>query len=251
MGVETALAIGAGTSAVGSLLSYGENRAARKRGEQASNQAQALTQGANGVDQLILSQFNKPNSGQDGYLQYLRSNPGALKPYQFDASQMFKDLQARDQFTINDQIAQLSAGAGSLGNRFGTGFANRSGMVRERFAADIAARNAGISQSSFNNALQFGQQGFSLAQNNQNQLLGLLLNSQQGRTSQQLQALGLGMSVPAGTSGQQLAQGGVDLAQLLLLGKAFGGGGGTSSTYLPTFGGGGYNPWSMTLGGGR
>jgi hypothetical protein len=225
MGVETALAIGAGSSLVGSVLGYGEQRAARKRQERMSDQAINLTQGANPVDSLILQHLSRPNSGQDGFLQMLRNNPNALKPYTFDYSQAFKDLQARDQYTINDQVSGLRAGAGSLGERFGGGFASREALLRGRFGADISARNAGIAQSSFNNALQFGSQGYAVGQQQNNALLGLLLNSEQGRTQQQLAAMGMAAAPLPSTAGT-IAQGGVDIAQLMLLGRYFGGTGG-------------------------
>lgn len=247
MGIETAAAIGAGASLLNSVGGYAESRAARKRQGQAQDQALALTQGPNAVDQFIMGQLSKPNSGQDGFLQYLRSNPGGLKPFQYDQSQAFKGLQAQDNYTINDQVNQLRSSAGSLGQRFGSGFASKEAILRSRFGADISARNAGISQNSFNNALQFGLQGYGLGQQQQNGLLSLLLSSQQGRTGQQLQALGFGAQ-PLPSAVQPLAQGGTDIAQLLLLGNYLRNNpGGATST--PTAGTNtGYSPqarWGM------
>lgn len=225
MGLETALAIGAGANVLGGILGYGEQRAARKRQENLGNQAQGLTQGPNQVDQLIMSQLSKPNTGQDGFLQMLRSNPNTLKPYMFNYSQAFQDLQSRDKFVLQDQLAGLRSSAGSLGERFGSGFAAKEGMLRARYGADISARNAGIAQNSFNTALQYGSQGYAMGQSQNNQLLQLLLSSQQGRTGQQLAALGIAGQPLPGTAGT-IAQGGTDLAQLLVLGNYLRGSGG-------------------------
>jgi hypothetical protein len=242
MGIETAaLLIGGGSSIASGILNYGEQRAARKRTEKNQDAAVGLTQGPNAVDQLIMGQLSKPNSGQDGFMQYLRSTPGALKPYLYDQSAAFKGLQANDQFNINDQVNQLSAGAGSLGARFGSGFAAHDAMLRSRFAAGISARNAGISQSSFNTALQAAMSGYGMQQSQNNGLLGLLLQSQQGRTQAQLAARGLASAPLPGTA-QSVGQSGIDVAQLMLLGKYFGGGAGTTTP--PIIGSsGGFNPW--------
>lgn len=191
MGVETAIAIGAGSQLLGAGLQYGENRAARKRVQ------------AN--EDLIKQNIN---SGQDSFLQYLRSDPTALKPFQFDASQAFKDLQAQDTLNTNDQINQLRSGAGSLGARFGSGFAAREAMLRSRITAANDARNAGIEQSSFNNALNAGMSDFNSSRTNQLQLLSLL---QGGGLAQQQFAAG-----PAGT-GNMLGQAGGDIGSLLTL----------------------------------
>lgn len=245
MGIETAIAIGAGTQLLGSVLNYGEQRAARKRQQKAQDTGVQLTQGSNPVDQMILQQLSRPNTGQDGFLQMLRNNPNSLKPYMFNYSQAFQDLRANDRFNLQDQLAGLRTSAGSLGERFGSGFAAKEGMLRNRFAADISARNAGIAQNSFNTALQYGASGYALsqqmAQNQNAQLLGLLLNSQQGRTSQQLQALGLAGQPIQSNTGQQIAQGGSDIAQLLVLKNYFGGGGGGTIAS-----GGGLMPSSTT-----
>jgi len=211
MGVETAIAIGAGASLLGSGLQYGENRAARKRAEKASTLGSRVA-GA----PLPTQDFNV---GQDSFLQYLRANPTALKPFQFDASQAFKDLMAQDQQTINDQALQLSAGAWSLGSRYGSGFAAKDAILRSRFASDIAARNAGIAQSSFNTALSTGMQDFGLRQSNLMQLLALRQQGELARREQQLQALGLGSAIPQTNAGQLVSQTGSDLSQLLLISK--------------------------------
>ena len=227
-----ALLAGAGSSIFGAISGYNENKAARKRQAAATDAGVALTQGSNPVDQLIMQKLSQPNVGQDGFLQYLRSNPNGLQPYMYDQSKAFKGLQAQDAYVTNDQVNQLRAGAGSLGERFGTGFASKEAMLRSRIAAGIDARNAGISQSSFNTALQYGQSGYAMGQQQNNSLLGLLLSSQQGRTGQQLQALGLAAQ-PLQSSGNPIGQGGVDIAQLLLLKQFLGGGSGGGTGPLP------------------
>lgn len=226
MGLETALAIGAGSQLLGSGLQYFENTAARKRASSVASQAQSIT-GAPLPGQT--------NSGQDSFLQYLRSNPTALQPFQFNTSQAFKDLQANDTANLNDQLATLSAGAGSLSDRFGTGFASKQALLQSRFAGDIAARNAGIAQSSFNTALSTGLQSFLSAQQNQT-------NAALAQRAQQLQALGI--NVPSTGAGQLVSQTGGDIAQLLTLLNYFKGqSGGTGS--VPSYSGSyapGYNP---------
>lgn len=239
MGWEAAALIG--SQVIGGISQYNENKAARKRQDAATNAGVALTQGANPVDSLIMQQLSKPNVGQDGFLQYLRSNPGGLKPYMFDSSQAFKQLQAQDAFTTQDQVNQLRASAGSLGERFGTGFASKEAMLRARIAAGLDARNAGIAQSSFNTALQYGSQGYAVGQQQNNALLGLLLSSQQGRTAQQLQALGL-QAQPLPSSGNIIGQTGADIAQLWLLRSYLGGGGGGGGGNATAGTGGFWNP---------
>lgn len=230
MGIETALAIGAGSQAVGGLLQYGENRAARKRASKASDQAMGIVSAPTGI-----------NIGQDSLLQMLRSNPSALKPFQFDSSTAFKDFAAQDALDLNDQLNAQSAGAGSLGKRFGSGFAASSALLRSRVLANRSARNAEIAQSSFNNALNFGFQ-------DQSQKIGLLQLMQNGvfqQRAQQLQALGLGASVPGTGAGQIVGQTGSDISTLLLLSQFLNnkkpgstGGSVPTPTSTPSYGGG-------------
>lgn len=225
MGIEAvALGVGVGSSLLGSVLGYGEQRAARRRASDIVNQGQGE------LDSMI---SGKLNSGQDSYLQYLRSNPGALDPFKFDTSQEFKALAAQDQQTIGDQAAQLRSSVGSLGERFGSGFASREALLRSRFATDVGVRNAQISQGSFNTALGLGLQDFQASRANQSQLLGILAGTRQQNIQNQLSALGIG-----GNAGSQAASGGLDISQLLLLshflGGSGGGGGGVTSATVPT-----------------
>jgi hypothetical protein len=206
MGIETAaLAIGAGSSLLGTVLGYGEQRAARRR-------AAAITDGGNSdIESLIQGQLN---SGQDSYSQYLRRDPNALQPFQFDLSKAFQMLQGQDRQVTADQVAGLRSSVGSLGERFGTGFASREALLRSRIGSSLDARNAGIAQSSFDTALNTGLQDFNAGRGLNAQLLGLLLNARNSGVQTQLAGLGVGTG-----SGQTLAQGGIDISQLLLLSK--------------------------------
>lgn len=198
--------IAAGSELLGLGLQYGENVAARRRQRQAIDlSGQPL--GATGLIQ------GRINAGQDSFLQLLRSNPDALKPFMFDTSSAFKALTAQDKITTADQVAGLSASTSSLGSRFGTGYGANEAMLRSRIAASLDARNAGISQSAFNTALSSGMQDFQFGQSNQFNLLQLLMNAQAGQRGQQLQALG--MQAPG--FGGMVGGTGVDIGQLLLL----------------------------------
>lgn len=214
MGIETALALGVGSSLIGGALQYGENKAARKRATQVTDQASAIAEQPLGSATSIQQALNP---GQDSFLQYLRSNPTALKPFQFDASQAFKDLQANDTQQITNQLDALSAGAGSLGARFGSGFAAKEALARSNFAAQIGARNAGIAQNSFNTALNAGMADFQSGVSNRTALLQLLQQGQLAQRGQQLQALGLGVQVPGTGAGQIISSTGGGIAQLLTL----------------------------------
>lgn len=228
MGVDP-VTLGIGATVAGGVLKYGENVAARGRAAKVSQQAQGLTAGGNAdIERIIQGYLTPPNQGQDSFLQYLRANPNGLAPYQYDQSKAFDLLKANDVQTTADQVAGLRSSVGSLGERFGGGFASREAILRSRLGADIATRNAGISQSSFQNALQAGMQGFQYQRSNVAQLLQTLLAARQGGVSNQLQALGLGAAQPYPSIGEGIQQGGIDIAQLQLLAKYLGGGtGGT------------------------
>lgn len=232
MGVETALAIGAGSQLVGAGLQYGENRAARKRSNQLEQKATGITEAPLDSTASINQQLN---TGQDSFLQFLRSDPSALKPFQFDASQAFKDLQANDAINIGDQANQLRSGAGSLGQRFGSGFASQEAKLRARFAATTAARNADISQSSFNTALTSGMSDFNSSRNNKLQLLQLLQGGELGKRQQQLAALGFGAGLPQPGAGALVGQTGSDISSLMMLMNYFNkSGAGAARTSIPS-----------------
>lgn len=225
MGLETAVAIGAGSSLVGGAFQYAENRAARKRAQSASDTALGITSAPT------------INIGQDSFLQQLRSNPDLLKPFMFDTSKAFSDLRAQDLIDTQDQVNQLRSSAGSLGQRFGSGFATKEALLRARIAAAQGTRNAGIAQNSFDTALSTG------LQSNQQQI-GLLQLIQQGmfqQRAQQLQALGLGTSQQYPSNGQLISQTGGDIGTLLTLMSLLGknktpGAGGSVNVPAPTVG---------------
>lgn len=130
------------------------------------------------------------NAGQDALLQMMNRNiqaprDASIDPMlqsgtgQFDNSELFKALAPMDNQLINDQVNQLHGSAGSFGKRFGTAMIQDEGLMRGQFANNIAGRNAGIQQQSYENAagrnlqaagLQaqreqfFGQQPFQNAQ---------------------------------------------------------------------------------------
>jgi hypothetical protein len=211
MGLETAVAIGAGASLLNAGAGYFENKAARRRSQNLSDQAL-------GIASQPIPGLGTINSGQDSFMQYLRANPKGLEPFLYDQSKVFEGLKAQDAYTIGDQVNKLRAGAGSLGERFGSGFASREAMLRGRFGADIAARNAGISQSAFNTALQASMQSFMGQQSQRNAILQFIL----GQRGQQLQALGFGAGLPMPSPTAPLGQGGFDISQLMLLSQYLG-----------------------------
>lgn len=197
MGLETAVAIGAGSSILGAGLQYGENRAARKRADKASTTAMNI------ASQPI-------NVGQDSFLQQLRANPALLDPYTFDSSKAFEGLRAQDLIDTQDAVSGLRSSAGSLGRRFGSGFASKEALLRSRLAASTGARNAGIAQSSFNTALNLGV-------NEHSQLLGLMQQGIFQQRAQQLQALGFSTNQQVPSTGALVSQTGGDIGSLLTL----------------------------------
>ena len=234
------------TSAVGDVMQYGENRAARKRAGQITDRAMSIA-GAGPSDAekgLFNTLAPQLNTGQDSYLQYLRANPNALQPFMFDSSSAFKALSSQDALQTRMALDKLSAGAGSLGARYGTGFASRQGDLLSQITASLNARNAGIAQSSFNTALNTGFQDYSTTAGlNADRLRTLLSTYQTGigaynsRVQQQLQALGLGASTQfqQPSAGAAVSQGGGDIGSLILLSHFLGGG---NSSSAPSSGGG-------------
>jgi hypothetical protein len=100
------------------------------------------------------------NAGQDGLLQMMRRDVGAqrdgsIDPMlqagtgQFDNSKLFASLAPQDAQLLDEQTNALRGSAGSFGQRFGSQMMKNEGMMREQFANNIAARNAGIVQQSF------------------------------------------------------------------------------------------------------
>jgi hypothetical protein len=233
------IAYGAGTG-----LSLWEQHQAGKAAK--GNQAMAfgLMQPGQSEIEKLLQSFGSaaPNSSQDGFMQYLTNAAGAGAGRSltelsdtgspFDNTELFRSLGVIDDQSINDQAMQLRAGAGSLGARFGSGFAQSEGLLRERGASSAAARRAGIAAQSYE-----GAQGRRLS------ALDMLRGTYQGdqsnqmaQRSQMLQALlgagglesqrrgynaglfGLGSGMQTGTNyGQTIANSGIDIATLLYI----------------------------------
>jgi hypothetical protein len=70
----------------------------------------------------------------------------------FNNSDLFSALTPLDQRTIDTQVAQLQGSLGSLGARFGTATLDKERQLRSDFATNIAARNAQLQSTSFENA---------------------------------------------------------------------------------------------------
>jgi hypothetical protein len=104
------------------------------------------------------------NMGQDALGQMLRRSPGpsVTDPtlaldlqnagQSFNNSDLFSALAPLDQRTIDTQVAGLQGSMGSLGQRFGTATLDKERQLRSDFAQNLAARNAQLQSSSFENA---------------------------------------------------------------------------------------------------
>jgi hypothetical protein len=110
------------------------------------------------------------NAGQDGLLQMMRRDVSAPRDasidpmlqsgtQQFDNSALFRALAPQDNQLLDEQVNQLRGSAGSFGQRFGSEMIKREGNMRQTFANNIAARNAGIQQQSFEAAQGRNLQG--------------------------------------------------------------------------------------------
>lgn len=116
-------------------------------GFQAPTTQQAFTFNPTLADPSSVAGTQGFNAGQDSYMQLLKTGGSP-----FDTSKMFETLAPLDQRLIDQQVAQLQGSAGSLGARFGTANADREAMLRRDFTQNIAARNAGIQQQSYESA---------------------------------------------------------------------------------------------------
>lgn len=139
------------------------------------------------------------NTGQDALMQMInRGIPAQQDPtvalglqqagQQFSNSDLFSALAPLDQRLIDQQAAQLQGSAGSLGARFGTAMMEKESQLRGNFAQNIAVRNAGLQQQSFENAAQRGLQATGIGAQREQFFAGLPL--QQAQLQQQA-ALGL------------------------------------------------------------
>lgn len=110
------------------------------------------------------------NAGQDALMQMMNRDISAprdpsIDPMlqsglgSFDNSSLFNALAPLDQQTLDQQVSQLHGSAGSFGERFGTAMMDNERKLRTDFANNIAARNAGLQQQSFENAANRNLQG--------------------------------------------------------------------------------------------
>lgn len=252
------IAIPIALAAGGSLLNFLGQRsqvsAANKRNNQLLKLLQPYIQGLGPgeAERQIANYFstNPFSMGSDPILQSLRTDPASKSVTEtllnlsqngnpFDTSSMFAALTPVRQRQLNEQIAGLRAGSGSLGQRFGTSTLNAERTLRGNALQDFALQDAQIQQSAFENAQQrrlgaAGQLTNYLAQQAQ---LGLAGRGQQINLLQLLgglesQRMGQGLqaaSIFAGVPAPQTASLGApltDIGQLLLLTSLLGGQGG-------------------------
>lgn len=106
------------------------------------------------------------NAGQDGLLQMMQRDIGAPRDQflgnqlqqlgmgnsQFDNSSLFAAMAPMDQRLIDEQVGDLYGKKQSFGDKFGSATRKQETDLRSRFAENIAARNAGIQQQSFESA---------------------------------------------------------------------------------------------------
>lgn len=241
----------------GFLNSRNQNRAARRQdqyNQQARQQAMGMVQSGPSVLEQMgagmlqnwqggapggMAAFGSPmvnmmspgqrfNSGQDGLMQSLNVDPrqrvdqtlGGIIDNQgnpFDTSALFQALGVTDAANTEKAVAATRAGAGGLGQRFGSYMARQEGDMRTQANNNAATRNAGIAMQSQGDAQQrllaalgmasgreqFGTQMGMQGQQNQMQLLQTLLGAQQGRMGQnaQLAGMGYGMGQPVTAPG--------------------------------------------------
>jgi hypothetical protein len=211
MGMDP-LTLGLGASAIGSIAgAYGQKKsgdAATQRFNQIQAQGQGMMKqgqdpyaaaimqlvggrqgpaaiGANSGAIDIGSVTGNMNPGNDALMQFLRSDPS--KQMQFDASPAFDLLHSQDMRSQNDAVAGLNANFRGLGQRFGTGAMRQTSDLLANLGAQRDTRNAGILQSSFENAQGRRMQGLGL------QLQGATALGQQGNQMAQIAAQ-LGMA---------------------------------------------------------
>lgn len=183
--------IGLGLSAFGSFLNS-------RSQSQRNRQLQGLFGQPTGLEQFGLGLLGAQgwNPGQDGLMQSMRRDPlgqsynalGAIIEGQgnpFDTTQLFEALGAIDNRNLTRSVAGLGAAQSGIGSRFGTAALNAEARLRQGALQDAAARNAGIAMQSHGDAqarllqaLGLSQQGGLAAAQQQQNLLGMLLQAQ-------------------------------------------------------------------------
>lgn len=270
MGVETAAILGASALASGAGL-YGQAKAekgANKRSKQLQQQAYGMMQTDPGqAEQALLgllpyiqSGNQSFNAGQDALSQMLRSDPSTQRSYVDDVLQgiatqddpfapggAYSALDAVNQRANQTQVAGLRGGAGSVGQRYGSNFANAEGRMRADMAERDAAGRAGLAQAFTGQRLnaagiaaqrQAQQQGHRLAAAQSSGQLGMgqigaMLQALQGaggmeagRNQYNASLFGAAAGVPFAPSsvGQGIGEAGTGLAALYYLLQGGGGG---------------------------
>jgi hypothetical protein len=223
MGMDP-LTIALAASAASSLYgAYSSNKTAEKnRDAVIQHQGQVneqltpyLQQGTNPFAELLLRSVGGSstgtqefNTGQDGFMQFL--NRGGA---QFDNSPQFQALKTMDDLNLGEQVAQLHASAGSLGQRFGTAMNRNEALLRSNALATTGARNAGIASQSFESGAQRGLQAQALLA----QILGQAGGFQQNQQSQNINILSLLSGQPIPQQAPNAIPGAVgDIAQTLM-----------------------------------
>lgn len=224
-------AIGAGANAIGQWR--GQNAANQKQ-QYVQGQAQGMMQNGPSDWETMIQQMisgrkapsaidpamgnidigaitARANPGNDALMQFMRSDPSrqlnagttsALtgmmnNPAQFDASQAFSGLQAQDARTIQNAMTSLTGSFGGLGQRFGTSAMRQASDLQGNIAGQLAARNAGIAQSSFTDAQARAMQAAGLLNSREQFSSGQALNAAQSLNQQ-----GLGVASLAANLGQ-------------------------------------------------
>lgn len=190
--------LGTGLNIYGGIQS---TNAANKKNQGITDAATGMFLPTVGIPQTLAA----INPGNDALMQFLRADPSR----QFDTSGAFTALEANDQRQIDQQANALRAGYSGLGARFGTAANRNEGRLRGDFAAQIAARNAGIAQNSFEAA-----QGRSF---NAAQLFSQLASGLYGQNianNRDLLAIMAGLP-PAGSPASAIGSGLTDIGQLI------------------------------------
>lgn len=135
------------------------------------------SQGAQTYTPSFIGSSQGTNVGQDSLMQMMRT-PSALQldpslmpnlaqvnsgQTQFDNSDIFKALGIQQKQGVEDQVGQLHASAGSLGERMGSFMNRNEALLRNKLQNDINLQNAQIGQSSFEAAQARRLQGLGIS----------------------------------------------------------------------------------------
>lgn len=145
---------------------YGDQQARQRRIEDMITPYLATS--GQGIDDLVGGRGGSDfNTGQDGIMQLFRRgignvdqlgpNPAATAAFtdaangntRFDISKLFDSIKAQGLTDLGDQVASLRAGAGSLGQRFGSSIGNREALLRSRAVTGMNAAYTQAGQSAW------------------------------------------------------------------------------------------------------